>query len=170
MYGAVVSDVDNIYWQTPKKGNFGESNWSLDKLVTQYNLELDPCAPLGAKIDPGLACCKYFFTEEEDGLNRDFVIDGLPRNVFFNGPYKRELLIKWLQHIINQCTKYPILVVGLLPAYTGADWFHDYVLDIVGPENIVFLKGRVKYWNDGAPTTTSPNFDSCLVLWRFKNA
>lgn len=163
MLGTAGANSDNIHWQTPKKGNFGRSDMSLDSLKKEFNLTLDPCAPIQAKQDPSLSCCTHFFTEEEDGLVQEW-----KENCFVNPPFTPESknpdnnIALWIRKGIIQSQKHGTANVFFIPAYTGANWWHDYVL----PYGIIrYIRGRVRCWKNGEPDKGSPNIDFVVVVF-----
>lgn len=146
-------NVEATGWETPKDGFLGKSKWTLANLISEFKLTLDPCA-----IDAARSCCKNFFTPEQDGLKQEW-----NENFFFNPPYDN--VEDWLLKAIQSCEKYKVIGVGLLPSYTGEWWFHEYILPFA---TIRWIKGRVKFWENGEPGTKTPNFYSMLCIWRFK--
>lgn len=159
MLGKSGVNSKNIYYETPKKGSFGDSDYSLSSLKKEFNLTLDPCAPIEAKQDPKRACCKHYFTEEEDGLKQEW-----PENSFVNPPFND--IANWIKKGIVQSQKRGTTNVYLLPAYVGTPWWHDYVL-LYGV--IRYIRGRLKYWRDGGPVSGSPNIDSVIVIFEAPN-
>lgn len=93
-------------WETPKH--------LFDSLDSEFDFNLDPCAShFNAK-------CSRYFTEEDNGLTQDW-----KSVVFMNPPYGRRISA-WVHKAYNESQK-GALVVGLLPARTDTQWFHDWV-------------------------------------------
>jgi hypothetical protein len=148
LQGNISGDKDAIFWETPKEGNFGKSDWSLKKVVDMFNLSLDPCA-----LSKETACCIHYFTPEQDGLKQPWT-----ENVFLNPRYDQ--IYEWLQYGMSQILEHNITMVALLPSYTGTDWFDDFCTEGM----VIPIRGRIKYWENGKPKRT-PHFDSILVVW-----
>lgn len=83
--GNVAGNKKNIFHETPKEGNFGKSDWSLDRLKQMFQLYLDPCA-----MSKETSCCEHYFTPELDGLKQEWT-----ENVFLNPPYND--IYTWLE-------------------------------------------------------------------------
>ncbi len=154
MHGTTQSDSDNIFWETPKTGNFGKMPWGIAHLRLWYKLELDVCAE-----DIQQSCCVKFLTATETWRKHWDV------NFFMNAPWKTEVLEKMLLRAISESSKHHVVGVCLLPSYTGADWFTDLVFDVGA--HIVPIKGRVRYWKDREPYSGSPNIDSILAIYNY---
>ena len=124
-----------IYWETPKE--------FFEKLNTEFCFTLDVCA---TKQN---AKCAKFFSEEDNGLSREWV-----GTCWMNPPYGREIG-KWVKKAHDANTT----VVCLLPARTDTKWFHDYIL---GKAEIRFIKGRLKF---GGSKSSAP-FPSMLAIFK----
>lgn len=157
----------NVYHETPKTGLLGKGPYTLPDLIKEFNLTLDPCAPIEAKKDSNRSCCVHFFTEEENGLAQPWT-----ENAFVNPVYMPKTLDPhnnielWIEKTITEAMVNRTVNVMLLPAYTDADWYHDQVLGIA--TEIRHIRGRVKFWKDGKPTTGSPNFASDIIVYDFR--
>ncbi len=95
-----------------------------------------------------------WFTEEDDGLDQDWT-----GTVWMNPPYGGALP-KWLEYAFNQSQIHNSKVVCLIPARTDTAWFHD----IATLGHIIFLRGRIKFEQQGEKTG-SPAFPSMLVIF-----
>jgi len=123
-------------WATPQE--------LFDTLNAEFGFTLDPCA------SEDNAKCAKFYTEEDDGLSKDW--DG--ETVFCNPPYGR-VIGQW----VKKCYETKGIRVALLPARTDTAWFHDY---INGLAEIRFIRRRIKF---GDSKTDAP-FPSMIVIWR----
>ena len=150
-------DSEASHWETPKTGPLTtKETISLPELRQKYKLKLDPCAA-GAHN----SCTKRFYTPEDDGLKQPW-----DDNFIMNPPgYSEDKIIEWLEKAVQEVRKHKVLGIGLLPSYTGAEWFQDYVLG--GFSKAWFLIGRIKFWEYGVPSNKTPNFYSVLVFWKF---
>jgi len=158
------------------KRKYGTPQDFFDRLNAVFGpFTLDPCA------EPSTAKCEKFFTEADDGLEKDWG-DSL---VFMNPPFGRHE-----KACVNNCKKkrckerghhidkdiagtedwvskawtasmLGATVVGIVPASTGTKWFNDYVLKA---EKLIIVEGRVSYMYEGEPTGT-PDFDTIVVIW-----
>lgn len=180
MMGITPSDSSNIFWKTPKGDSpFGRSGITLNKLKKAYDLKLDPCC-----MGPEDAMCERFYTPKEDGLKQKW-----DENFIYNPPFAepvldengiqktrvdpstgeikpvfKSVICKWIKKGFDEVRKHKVLGIGILPAYTDLDCYHDYIFDILPPGCITFIKGRIHYIGvDGK--SGSPNFPSMLVFW-----
>lgn len=164
MLGKSGADSTAVYYQTPKTGPLtNKQDWGLQELIKEFNLTLDPCAPIGTKIDPSLSCCKNFYTEEDDGLVQEWKENSFINPIYTPASINPENNIElWIRRAIIMSQKYGTTNVMLLPAYTGADWWHDYIL----PYGVIrYIRGRVKCWQDGKPSSKTPNIDFVIVIF-----
>lgn len=131
-------------WETPPE--------IFKPLDREFNFTLDPCAT------PETAKCARFFTEEENGLEQNWVGE----NVFMNCPYGREIYA-WTRKA-RQEQQRGTLIVGLLPASCDLAWWHD---DVIGHADVRYLRGRVRFLT-GGPYRASGFFASVITIWRAK--
>jgi len=133
------------HWATPP-GLFS-------RLDAEFNFTVDPCAT------PKSAKCVKFYTEAENGLKQDWTRE----RVFMNPPYGAEIRA-WISKA-RESADGGALVVGLLPAETDSDWWHEY---IVGRAEVRYLRGRIRflvYGDDGSVKWASPFRPSVVVVW-----
>ena len=178
MHGTIQSDSSQNEWETPK-GNtpLARSDITLNMLKKTYSLQLDPAASKKNTM------CDKYFTKEQDGLSKEWKVntifnppfaesvlndDGTQKMRIKNGieePVFRNVIGKWVKKAVEQSLKHRTIVIGILPVYTGSDWFQRFIKDIV---YVNYLPGRIRYTApDGK--TGSPNFDSMLVFWDARN-
>ncbi len=129
-------------WETPPE--------VFEPLEAEFHFTLDPCCT------PRTAKAPAYFTEEADGLSRDW---GRHR-VFMNPPYGREIYA-WTKKAREAAAR-GALVVGLLPASCDLAWWHD---DVVGHAEVRYIRGRVRFLT-GGPYRASGFFASVIVIWR----
>jgi phage N-6-adenine-methyltransferase len=93
-------------WATPQD--------YFDSVAKEFQFTLDVCAlPENAK-------CEKFYSPEIDGLSQEW--EGV---CWMNPPYGR-VIGKWVRKAYESA-KRGAVVVGLLPARTDTQWFHDYI-------------------------------------------
>jgi phage N-6-adenine-methyltransferase len=128
-------------WGTPKL--------LFNKLNEEFHFDLDVCA---VKEN---AKCEKFFSPEDDGLNQSWF-----GNCFINPPYGKDIKF-WIEKSYKEAlyNENVNVVVGLLPARTDTQYFHNYIYN---KAEIRFIKGRLKF-NDGKG---SAPFPSMIVIWR----
>jgi len=154
MLGTSPIDSEAYWWQTPKSGNFGRMDWGLKELKQWYDLKLDVCAE-----DPLQSCCRLFLTMAETYRKP------WSENFLMNPPWLTKILEKMLTRAISQCSLHHVIGVCILPAYTGADWFKDLVIDACA--EITPITGRMKFWKDGEPYPGSPNIDTIIAIYNY---
>lgn len=129
-------------WGTPRE--------LFDKYLVRYALDLDVCATPGREMLP------RYFSPEQDGLKQPW---GKAR-CWMNPPYGRKI-----KHWVKKAAYSALdgaLVVGLLPARTDTEWWHEYVLPFAAVE---FLRGRVKFVAADGRTRYPAPFPSAIVIW-----
>ena len=134
--------MTRAYMPQAKTTEWGTPQDVFDRLNAEFKFTLDPCATHeNAKLP------KYY-TKEENGLSKNW--DG--ERVFMNPPYGREIT-KW----VKKAYESKALVVGLLPARTDTQWFHNWIYN---KARIRFIKGRLKF-----SKKNSAPFPSMVVIW-----
>ena len=118
-----------------------------DKLNKTYTFTLDPCA--SAKT----AKCTSYFTEEDNGLDKDWS----GHSVFMNPPYGRGIG-EWLRKAHEEGQKDNTSVVCLIPSRTDTKYFHNYCMR---SDLLYFVKGRLKF---GDSKNSAP-FPSMVVVF-----
>lgn len=96
-------------------------------LNEEFGFTLDVCATSEN------AKCDLFFSEEDDGLTRDW--HGI---CWMNPPFGVQG--KWVKKAYGESLK-GTTVVCLLPARTNTNWFHDYCLK----GEVRFVRGRPRF-------------------------
>lgn len=130
-------------WETPEH--------IFRPLNEEFNFTLDPCA------ETETAKCAKFYTEADDGLEKDWSGE----IVFCNPPYSRANINMWTKKCYQESLK-GVVIVALLPVSTSARWFHHYVY---GKADIRYYKGRIRF--NGAPYTAP--FSSMLAIYNAHN-
>jgi len=129
-----------------EKINWGTPQWLFDALNAEFGFTLDPCA------DEENHKCKRYFTEKDNGLEKDW---GTER-VFCNPPYGRNIG-EW----VKKCSLHKGLAVLLIPSRTDTQYFHEFIYRNQRAE-IRFIRGRLKF--EGAKN--SAPFPSMIVIFR----
>ena len=116
------------------------------KLNKYFKFDLDVCAnKLNAK-------CKLYFTEDDNGLQKDWL-----GTCFMNPPYGRGIS-EWVKKAYNTSIEQGNTIVCLLPARCDTRWWHDYCVH----GEITFIKGRLKFGN----AKNCAPFPSAIVVFR----
>ena len=135
------SKYDN--WETP--------DWLFNQLDKEFHFDLDPCSSESNHK------CDNYFTQKEDGLLQDW---SKYESIFMNPPYGKRIG-DWVQKA--GATSYTgITVVCLLPVRSDTAWWHEYV---IGNE-ILFIKGRLKFNHPKNNNGHNSTFASCIVIMR----
>lgn len=134
------------------KGCSNKDKWEtpfdlFNELDAIYHFTLDPCC------EHKTAKCNKYYTEEEDGLTKDWTGEV----VFCNPPYSRGNINKWMEKCAMEASK-GCKIVALIPVSTSSRWWHEYVWK---KADIVFIKGRLTF---AGASNTAP-FSSCLAIW-----
>jgi len=129
-------------WRTPPA--------LFEALNREFRFNLDGAA------DEDSALCSRYYTEYSDALKQPWHRDSGGGAIFLNPPYAK--LGPWVEKAYQESRK-GATVVMLLPASTGARWFHE----VVQPHaEIRFLQGRLKFEGAKHPAT----FDSMVIVFR----
>jgi len=150
--------------QSPKGGFFqdvalrssGKNDWQtppelFEILNNHFHFECDVTASHENRL------CNKYFTEEHSCLGNS---NWTPMN-YMNPPYGRNIRF-FIEKAYQQYTDKGHATVALLPVRTGTKWFHNYIYN---KADILFLKGRVWFYdNQGRLPNASP-FDSMIVSW-----
>ena len=129
-------------WETPQD--------FFEKLNKKFKFDLDAAAN-----DENHKTEKYF-TEKNSALDNEW-----QGNVFVNPPYGRkigEFVKKAYEEYVRDNDRF---IVMLIPARTDTRYWHSY---IQGKATVNFIKGRLKFENNGVPKDAAP-FPSALVIY-----
>jgi len=138
--GIMFSSKSNE-WATPQD--------FYNQLDAEFGFTLDPCA------SQSTAKCASFYTEDDDGLSKDW--EG--QTVFMNPPYGRKIG-NWIQKAYEEGEKSNTRVVALIPARTDTKYWHNYCMKAT---EIRFVKGRLKFGQGN--TKNSAPFPSAVVVF-----
>jgi len=130
---------NDMSWSTPQD--------FFNKINKEFGFTLDPCATKKT------AKCKKFYTEKDNGLEKDWGGE----IVFCNPPYGSAIK-HWVEKCHNEAKKKNTKVVMLIPARTDTIYFHEYIYH---KSKIKFIKGRLKF---GDSKNSAP-FPSMLVIF-----
>ena len=138
--GVMFSSKSND-WATPQD--------FYNQLDAEFEFTLDPCASQAS------AKCASFYTEDDDGLSKDW--EG--QTVFMNPPYGRKIG-NWIQKAYEEGEKSNTRVVALIPARTDTKYWHNYCMKAT---EIRFVKGRLKFGQGN--TKNSAPFPSAVIVF-----
>jgi phage N-6-adenine-methyltransferase len=102
--------------------------------------------------------CRRYYTKRTDGLSKSWAGE----TAWMNPPYGRNIGL-WMEKARLSARDQGATVVCLVPARVDTAWWHDNVIN--GGAEIRFLRGRLRYWQDGKPGGSSP-FPSAVVIFR----
>jgi phage N-6-adenine-methyltransferase len=129
-------------WETPQA--------LYDKIDFIYNFTLDVCATAENKK------CARYFDRKTDGLAQSWSGE----RCWMNPPYGRKIG-EWMRKAYEESLT-GALVVCLVPARTDTAWWHNYVQ---GTE-VTFLRGRLKFQQNGKDGKSSAPFPSAIVVFK----
>ncbi len=135
--------------RSPKRDDWETPDHVFEALNQEFNFDLDPCCYTHT------AKCADHFTKEDDGLKQSWA----GRRVWMNPPYGEENMPLWLEKARQSAHKEGALVVCLVPANTGTEWFLD-ALEVA--DECRFIKGRLSF--KGA--ASSADFASAIFVFR----
>lgn len=120
-------------------------------LDSSYHFELDVCA------NDHNYKCKPYFTEQENGLKREWTF--VP-SAFMNPPYGRKVG-DWVRKAYSEAEK-GMIVVCLIAARTDTSWWHDCCMYAT---EIWLIRGRVHFTKPGVTKTAPATFPSAIVIF-----
>lgn len=129
-------------WATPQD--------LFDKLHRRWRFTQDVCADLENTK------CPAYFTKTQNALQQRWA-----GTCWMNPPYGRGIW-QWVRKAALE-SQNGTVVVALLPASTGTNWWHDWVIPYA---RIRFLRGRLRF---GGATANAP-FDSALAFYPRRGA
>lgn len=158
-------ELDPINITESSKGRFyqdvahrhsGKNDWQtppdlFQKLNNHFNFECDVAASHQNRL------CNKYFTAEHSCLGKS---NWTPMN-FMNPPYGY-VITRFVAKAYQQYTDKGYATVALLPARTGTKWFHEYVYN---KAEILFLKGRLYFYDSQGRLPNAAPFESMLVAW-----
>lgn len=134
--------------------------WLFNRLDEAFNFTLDPAASALSHM------CDNYLTIEDNGLEHSWENE----TVFINPPYSN--IKGWTDEAASKFLNDGIEVVMLIPARTETIYFHNNIWPVA--HYILFLKGRLKFWNktlpsykDGGKPSSAP-FPSVVVMYTHK--
>lgn len=130
-------------------------------LDPKRGIGLDPCSN-----DMSMVEAKTSYVGPQNGG-----VDGLAESwrgrglVFMNPPHSMSPnnIEPWMRKAWSDCGVIETSgdqFVGLIPAKTDTAWFHDYAVKFKGK---CFLRGRPRFWLNGAPMPGPGKFASMLI-------
>ena len=145
-----------------KTDEWGTPQWLLDWCEAQWGaFTMD----VAATADN--AKCSWFCDAERDALSMPawWNRSGTRARVWCNPP--QSLLGPFTAMVVRHAGQGGTALF-LLPAYTGAKWFHANVLGAAS--ELVFLRGRVPYVDETGKERPGARFDSCLAWYAPRRA
>lgn len=106
------------------------------------------------------------FSLNSKGLREYDNLGDWPNNlkyVLANGPYSDP--VPWLRRCIKESQK-GVTVYALVRGDTSTAWWHELVMPFVRPEDIRFVRGRIKFYDPTKKEQTEAKFASILVIYR----
>ena len=142
-----------MHWTTPA--------CVLDRVRQVGPIALDPCSN-----DASIVAAHRSIKLPQSGLAADWgtlAYDGL---VFVNPPYGRGELAKWMDKCAAEAGRLhltDIEVIALVPASTGARWFHEALA--YASALVLWGPGRISFGNGPPGNGGAPSIDSALIYW-----
>jgi len=152
---AAAAATESVRWRAATSIS-GSSVWRTPPALYQP-LDREFSFTIDVAADDANAKCDRFLDRETDALAQSWAGE----RVFCNPPYGRDVH-RWLQKALDESRDHGALVVMVLPARTGNQWFHRLVLNRA---EIRFIEGRLNYTLGGGGRKNAP-FDSMVVIYR----
>ena len=145
MKNAILFSSEKQDWETPKK--------LFDKLNDEFHFQTDVAA---SKEN---SKCSNYVDSEKDALSISWEDLG---NIFCNPPYERTLQDAFIKKAYEESLKTNNKIVVLIPARTDTVRWHEHIF---GKAEVRFLKGRVRFEENGIPRKHGATFPSALVIY-----
>lgn len=128
-------------------------------LDSEFHFTLEVCAAEGNQALPSIP---YMGLDNgRDALKDDWSSAFGAERVYMNPPYS--MLPAFMGRAFDMRFSCQTIVC-LIPAYTDTAIWWDYIVPHAA--EIRFLKGRLKFWENGAPGKDTARFPSALVIYR----
>ena len=152
----ITESSKGTFYQDVAHRSSGKDDWQtppdlFEKLNKHFNFECDVAASHENRL------CNKYFTEEHSCLGKS---NWTAMN-FMNPPYGRAIK-DFVEKAYQQYTDKGHATVALLPVRTGTKWFHEYVYN---KADILFLKGRLYFYDSEGRLPNAAPFESMLVAW-----
>ena len=141
----VSKSLDSTIWGTPPE--------IFEPINKEFGFTLDVCA-----IAENTKCEKYF-TPEMDGLKQSW-----ENEICWCNPPYGNAVPKWCKKAIAEAENGATTVL-LIPCKTNTNWWHDLV---IAKAEIRFLRGRVKFIQNGQQFTQALPWSLAFVIYRGK--
>ena len=102
--------------------------------------------------------CIHYITEAEDSLCFEWLED-----FFMNPPYSR--VTEFMKKAYYQTQKHGVTGLILVFSKTDTKWFHSFIEGNPKAE-VHFVKGRIKFLQDGIESKNSAPYPSCWIILR----
>lgn len=145
---ALTSNKDD--WETPQA--------LFDSLNAKYHFAID----LAASKDN--AKCDRYFNIDDDSLSKDWS-ESFGGAMYLNPPYGRHIGY-WVKKAYETSLKVNVPIVMLIPSRTDTSYWHDYIF---GKANIKFIRGRLKFEQNGVAGSPAP-FPSAIIVYNGEEA
>ncbi len=144
VYSRTRNTKDN--WETP--------DYFFNLINEEFKFTLDPCA---TKQNTK---CKNFYSQEDNGLKKDWK----GARVFVNPPFSN--IGKWVKKCYEEGIKENTVVVLIIPSRTDTKYWHDYVMKA---NEIWFCKGRVNFLQNRKKPENGSTFPLSVIIFRSFN-
>ena len=145
MNNALMFSSKKQDWETPQK--------LFDELNNEFHFDTDAAATSEN------AKCLKFIDEETNALKIDWDKLG---TIFCNPPYESKLQSAFIKKAYEESLRTNSKIVLLIPSRTDTARWHDYIL---GKAEVRFLRGRLKFENEGIPHKDAAPFPSAVVIF-----
>ena len=142
--GGVYNLTKKDDWETPP---------DIFSLACDY-FHVDPVLDVCATAQTSK--CKYHY--ETQGMEKNFDFD-----FFCNPPYSD--VKQWIRKCYLEHVKHNVSGIMLIFNKTDTAAWHDYIF---GKAEILFLRGRLHFWNNGIPSKNPSPHGSALICYRKK--
>jgi hypothetical protein len=129
-------DAEDDHYQTPPD--------IYNRLNAEFNFDFDPC-PYYASFDGLAESCVW------------------GKSNFINPPYNRRDKPKFIKRAYSEWKTNNATCVLLIPAATGTKQFHELILPNA---EVRFVRGRIEFFKDNAPSGSKGKHDSMIVVFR----
>lgn len=141
--------------RTPRTIDLWETPMYFFKLLdNEFNFTLDPCASKENRK------CKKFYSEETNGLIRDWKGE----TAFVNPPFSD--IKEWVRKCYNEGQKDKTTVVMIIPSRTDTKYWHKFVMKA---HEIRFCVGRVNFLRNGEKAKNGSAFPLSVVIFKKSN-
>lgn len=140
----------------PSKDEWGTPQDFFDRLDSEFNFTMDPCANKTRPLKKDILC----YDVHDNGLEQDWS----NHRVFINPPYSGENIQLWCAKIFNEKDRAELIALLIPLSRASTTYFHDCIYPFA---DIRCVRGRLKFYPlDGQEVNSNPQGSMLCIIKR----